>query len=165
MVMNVRKYARKIKIAAILLVILIICGVFGQMNLEKVMAETYRNQLPWMVRDNVFVLDVEYGENIEGAINIPDGFVSLKLDCEVYGMEKLPKDASLQIRISSLSAPGNVMEWGYLLQDVKEEEIPLDIRNFKNQEVTLTIWCQGDFEENSGLLLKNLVISKMYTGN
>ena len=161
---KVRRYARKIKIAAFLLAILVICGIIGQMNVRKKLVDVCPDALPWSFEGNSAGLDVHTDEITEGNFTLSSSFVTLEFDYEIYDVVDIPSDGNLHIEIISAASPENILLWEFVPGTLESSgHVQIDLKAFKGQEIQIRISCKGDFAQG-GIRLENLKLSKLYVG-
>ena len=161
----IRRHARKIKLAAVLLVILVICGVVGQMNARKELFKVCSDAFAWTDTDGSKGLDVQAKTVVQGTFLLDDSFVTLEFDYEIYGMESVPEDGNLHIEIRSAALPDNVLQWEFVPGTMENSgTVQIDLKVFKGQQIQISISCKGGFLDDSGVLLNNLQLSKLYIG-
>lgn len=155
---RIRRHARKIKLAAVLLAILIVCGVVGQLNVSRNLAKIAPDAFAWQEGD---CLDISKGESIEGTVEIDNSYVTLKFDYQIDGTDAVSKDSNLHIEIQSLSSPDHRLVWEMVPGTMENKgEIQIDLKAFKGQAVHMMI-----SPKDCGIRLDNIKLSKMYIGS
>ena len=160
---KIRRHARKIKLAAVLLVILIVCGAVGQLNVQKNLVKVAPDAFVWQEGK---YFDLTEAVDIEGKVEIDNSFVTMRLDYQVYGTKTVPNDGNIHIEIQSVNTPDNVLIWEFVPGAMEScGEIQIDLQSFKGQTVNMLFSVEGDFSDDSGVRLENIKLSKMYIGS
>ena len=159
------RYKKKIGVGILLLAILVLCGFIGQLNVRKSLFKVSSDFAAFAVDDDGDgALIIKDGNISESTFKLDNSFVTLEFSYELYGIQ--PVNANLHIEVRSLDFPENVLEWEFVPGTMLPQgAMKIDLKSFKGQTVQMSIACKGEFEESGGVLLKDIYLSKLYTGD
>lgn len=159
---------KKLGIIILLVVVAVGCFLIGQYQVKKSL---------FSASEDFNVVKKEYnGEDVllltpdsfaQGSLRLGSSYVSLTFDYEVYlpDEQPMPSDANLQIDITSPDAPDNHLQWAFEPGKMEHTgSMSVDIKAFQGKNIDMTFTCKGSFSEESGIVVRNVYISKMYAG-